>query len=404
MGNNTSELNKGFLLNQRYKIQHVLGSGGFGITYKAYDLVAQEECAIKELFPTNICTRAANRTNVLPISSDKTESFIRCKERFVEEAYSLQELHHIPLVVNVHEYFEENGTCYFVMEYLDGLTLRNALEKMGRPFTWEELSPIIAQIGRALSAVHGNKFFHRDISPENIILLPDMSIKLIDFGNAKVLVNEENVGLSVFLKPGYAPIEQYSKESPQGTYTDVYAFAATLYYLLSMCRIPMAPDRIMNNTPYRKLSEFGISQSISDAFDRALANKYKERTQTVDAFLEDIDLGGSISRERRILLCFNLAGKSMTRVISSNMIHLIGRNQICDIHIPDVVKTISGKHLEVIFDDEIGRIQVRDISRYGTFKNGMNNRLEKGEIIDINVTDVLHLAKQENQLSFKIIQ
>ena len=404
MGNNTSELNDGFFLNQRYKIDCVLGRGGFGITYRAYDIAEQKKCAVKELFPSNICARAADRMTVLPISNEKAASFMRCKERFFEEAYSLQELRHIPSVVDVYDCFEENGTCYFVMEYLDGLTLSNALEKMKRPFTWEELSPVIVQIARSLSAVHSNGFFHRDITPKNIILLPDLTTKLIDFGNAKVLADVDNVGLSVFLTPGFAPIEQYSKESPQGTYTDVYALAATLYYLLTEKKIPVAPDRIMSNTPYQNLAEFGISRSVSDAFDRALANKYKERTQTVDAFLEELGLSGSVSRERRIQLCLNLTGKSMTCVIPSNVIQLIGRDQVCDIQIPETIRIISGKHLEVLFDDETETIQVRDVSRYGTFRMEMRTRLVKEEITDIDVTDVLYLAKPENQLSFKLLQ
>lgn len=289
MANTAQALRPGTVLNNRYTIQNVIGSGGFGITYRAYDMAMQILCCIKELFPRNLCIRYPDGVSVGPINTADPHQYYHSKERFGEEALSLQTLRNVRSVVNVTDYFEQHGTCYFVMEYLDGLNLRQLAQRNGGYIPWVNLSEIAQKAGDGLAQVHYMRIFHRDISPDNILLTRDLKVKLIDFGNAKELARTNNEGLSVFLKPGFAPLEQYSTKRPQGTYTDVYSFAATLYFLLTGTKVPDAIDRSTGNG-YAPLVQYGLPQYVSDGIDRALHINYRERTQTIPEVLYNLGL------------------------------------------------------------------------------------------------------------------
>ena len=282
-------LPNGFVLDNRFVIQEGIASGGFGITYKAYDRKNNEVVAVKELFPKQLVVRCSDGVSVASSNPAEADQFYHCKEKFVEEAMALYNLKDNPCVVNVSDYFEQNGTSYFVMEYLDGYTLRQLAKINGGSLKLENLIPIIRQAAGALQAVHRSKLFHRDISPDNIFWTKQGKTVLIDFGNAKVLANFNNEGLSVFLKPGFAPLEQYSSKKPQGTYTDVYSFAATIYFLLTGKKIPQPYERI-NGEDYQRLKDYGFTTAFSDGIDRALVLDYKRRTQTIDQFMRDIYL------------------------------------------------------------------------------------------------------------------
>ncbi len=273
-------------LNNRYIVQRPVGSGGFGITYKAQDMQLNKPCCIKELFPRDTVYRTQGNLSLAPFSSDRQRMMNHCIQRFGEEAQVLQKLGHVESVVNIYDFFYENNTCYFVMEFLDGMNLSTLMKNRGGKLDLNTVMEVAEKAGRALIEVHKNGIFHRDISPDNIFITNSGAIKLIDFGNAKHLVKREGEIRSVVLKKGFAPMEQYSSKGIQGTYTDVYSFACTLYYALTGVKPPDVFDR--QSEDYKKLTEFGFSQELSDAFDRALAISYKMRTQTIDAFLKEL--------------------------------------------------------------------------------------------------------------------
>ena len=273
-------------LHNRYIVQKPVGAGGFGITYKAYDRLKNQPCCIKELFPRDTVYRVQNSMSLAPLSADKKGMMEHCIQRFGEEAQVLQKLNSVKSVVDIYDFFYENETCYFVMEFLDGMNLKSAMKKMGGKLEPELIWDVAEQAGNALTEVHRMGIFHRDISPDNIFITRQGRIKIIDFGNAKHLVKQYGEIHSVVLKKGYSPIEQYSSKGVQGTYTDVYAFAFTLYHALTGIKPPDVFDR--QSKDYTKLEELGFPKPLSDVFDRALIINAKQRTQTVGQFLAEL--------------------------------------------------------------------------------------------------------------------
>ncbi len=221
-------------LGNRYLIGRMLGCGGFGITYKAYDRWNQCGCAIKEFTPVGLVTREAHEATLHVTSHAHQEDFEHGKKRFMEEAEILKKLTGVPEVVQITDYFQQNNTAYFVMEYIQGANLRQLMHSFGGKIPFKDAASIIYRAGMALEQVHNRAgIFHRDISPENIMVNQEGKLKLIDFGSAKYLIGRHSQTLSVILKKGYAPPEQYSSTSSQGSYTDVYALAATFYYVVT---------------------------------------------------------------------------------------------------------------------------------------------------------------------------
>jgi serine/threonine protein kinase len=280
------------LNNGRYQVKTILGAGGFGITYQCFDAQMRRNCAVKEYLPDAIASRNKSTLEVIP-AENRRQEYLHGKKRFLEEAAILGKMQKIPYVVNVWNIFEENNTAYYVMEYLDGRTLKQLIYSMGGHMPFSLACECIEKTGVALDTVHREAgIFHRDVSPENIMIMPDGSIKLIDFGNAKFLAVKENQHFSVVLKPGFAPPEQYSSSMSQGSFTDVYALAGTFYYAASGRTIPTAPDRVMGSRyePLEKLVP-ECSHELSDAVDRALTLDQKFRTQTVSEFVASLQKG-----------------------------------------------------------------------------------------------------------------
>ncbi len=277
------------LKNGRYKILNVLGAGGFGTTYRCEDMKKGEICAIKEYFPESICTRDHHTGYIKPLP-DKEQAYMHGFKRFQEEAALLMKMRQSPGVVHVWEMFEENQTTYYVMEYLNGKTLKQLMRAMGGCMPYHTAREAIVKAGDALEKVHSEiGIFHRDISPENIMVMPDGSVKLIDFGSAKAMAVSENQKFSVVLKPGFAPPEQYASNMSQGSFTDVYALAGTFYYLASGKKVPTAPDRLMG-TEYERLDKLvpECEKKAADAVENALKLDVRFRTQTVAEFIAGI--------------------------------------------------------------------------------------------------------------------
>lgn len=401
MTESTLELKKQRCLSNRYVIQRTLGIGGFGITYAAYDTEEKRDCAVKELFPQGVVTRMTDGTTVVTVSSEKDSSFEHSKERFLEEAEILQDLNPIHEVVSVYDFFMENGTCYFVMEYLEGMTLRRLLKGAGGRLPYKIVMDIVQKIGKALIVVHKHKIFHRDISPDNIIVTNKGEVKLIDFGNAKSLSQNANQGLSVVLKPGFAPLEQYSTQGKQGTYTDVYSFACTIYYMLTGEKIPDALERT-RGTDYKRLKEYGYPEYVSDTIDQALELRFVDRIQTVDTFLkrlkldEDSDtpvedattwLTGNVNKiprrpkKSKYIQILQLGRPDVYKELTPNKSLMIGRNEeMCDIVVSGDPH-ISKRHCEIIYDERGKRFFVMDHSSNGLYVNGQRLPAEQPVLI-----------------------
>ncbi len=226
----------GSLLRNRYIVGVALGVGGFGITYKCLDTKLGGICAIKEYFPANIAMRN-NATKFVSIAEQNIERYNKIMKRFVEEAELVKTLHHRN-VITIYDSFFENNTAYYVMEYCDGIDLRRYTNNFNRRLEYDEGMNILYQIMNGLEYIHSKGILHRDIAPDNIYVTKNNSVKILDFGSARSEMDQFNRELSVIVKVGYAPIEQYGGRGKQGPYTDIYALGATFYHLFTS-KIPM---------------------------------------------------------------------------------------------------------------------------------------------------------------------
>ena len=236
----------GIELGNAYTLGRVLGQGGFGITYIARDNANGMRVAIKEYFPDSMATRTAQRT-VSAHTGERGEGFAYGKQCFLEEAKTLAAFIGNPSIVRVYRYFEENGTAYFVMEYVEGVSFRDFLRSRGGKISFEEAKRYLVPVMDALAVVHSKGIVHRDVSPDNIILTKDGQIKLIDFGAARYSIGDMSRSLDVVLKHGYAPREQYSRHGRQGPFTDVYSLAATFYRAITGVIPQDSIDRMDND-------------------------------------------------------------------------------------------------------------------------------------------------------------
>jgi len=238
----------GFLLSNRYEIRRVLGQGGFGITYLARDRLLSLPVAIKEYLPRQLAGRQLNESRVMVFSGDAGVHYAYGLQKFLEEARALAKFAHLSGIVSVRDYFEANNSAYMVMEYLEGQTLKEYLQHHGDRIPWEEALRLLLPILTTLESVHAAGLLHRDISPDNIFITTNGQVKLLDFGAARYFAGEQSRSLSVILKPGYAPEEQYRSKGHQGPWTDVYACAATLYRAITGQTPLEALDRLAEDT------------------------------------------------------------------------------------------------------------------------------------------------------------
>ena len=276
------------ILQGRYIIGRVIGFGGFGVTYLAWDGLFEKEVAIKEYFPSEFATRMPGETTVSTYEGERREQFEEGRDKFEDEAKRLVKFQGTKGIVEVYDVFHENDTAYIVMEYLEGENLKTYLDKRGK-LDVEEASYIITQVLEALCVIHKAGMLHRDIAPDNIFITSDNEIKLLDFGAARFATTKHSKSLSVLLKPGYSPEEQYRSRGDQGTWTDVYATAATFYKLITGITPVEAMDRIAKDT-LKEPSKLGvkISKSMENSIMNAMNIAIEGRTQTAEAFLEDL--------------------------------------------------------------------------------------------------------------------
>lgn len=283
----------GTILNGRYLTGKVLGIGGFGITYLAYDLTLECKVAIKEYMPSALAARDPDHYSVV-LTGRVEKDYQYGMDRFLEEARILARLQSTPHIVSVQNYFKENGTAYFVMEYIDGMSLKAYLEQNGDRISCEQTIAILKPVMEALVQVHAMNLLHRDISPDNIYITAKGESRLLDFGAARFALGDGK-SVSVILKHGYAPEEQYSNHGNQGPWTDVYAMGATMYRCITGQLPPDSVERLHNDT-IKMPSELGIHipSSVENAMMKALAVKSEDRFPNMEAFIRALSGSRSV--------------------------------------------------------------------------------------------------------------
>ena len=309
-------LNPGTLLNGRYSVGQVVGSGGFGIIYKAWDNQTGTIVAIKEFFQSGIVSRATDTQYIVLVANNRADEFYEGKQRFFDEAVNMQRFTGHPNIVTVLDLFEGNGTCYMVMEFLSGDTLGEYAEKV--KLTLEEKINFTLRVGNALNTLHNAGILHRDVSPDNIIIpydYPGEDVKLFDFGAARFSRYEKETMQTRIMKPGYSPPEQYGPGSGQNEQIDVYALGATLYHLLTGIKPEESTNRRVEDLlPSPKALDNEIPENVSNAVMTAMALDPHLRFKSVHEFQTAMTQREKVltpkgrmdilkRRRRRIILC-----------------------------------------------------------------------------------------------------
>ena len=272
------------ILAGKYMAGRVLGQGGFGITYIGWDIPLERKVAIKEYYPSGQVSRSPGTRNLTWYSSEQSlHARQDGMQMFLKEARKMVKADSIPGVVRVLDLFQENGTAYIVMEFVEGETLKARLLRDG-PMDWETAKKIFRPVISAMEQVHAFGLIHRDLSPDNLMLLPDGSVKILDLGAAKDLSLNSGASSMQVAKSGFSPLEQYIQRGGSGTWTDVYAMAATIYYTLTGTLIPGAVERLEKDTiswDFPALNR--LPAQAREALKKALAVQAKDRTQTMEA-------------------------------------------------------------------------------------------------------------------------
>ncbi|MCC8082326.1 MAG: FHA domain-containing serine/threonine-protein kinase [Lachnospiraceae bacterium] len=408
-----------YMLGSRYYLGRVIGKGGFGITYMAWDRERRERVIVKELYPSQDVTRDSHTGRVTPVPGQEA-CFQKYKQRFKEEAQTLYSFQREPTILNVYGLLEANGTVYYSMEYLSGWDMKTFLQNQGK-IGWGQLSCYVRDILRTLRVIHAKNLIHRDITPDNIFLISDRNAKLIDFGSVRCY--NDGTGLTALVKAVFAPPEQYYTDGNQGPWTDIYSLCVTMYYALSGICPPKAPDRISKDGTVPigqicpglpghvvKAIQKGMSIRIEDrysnvgAFATALfpgedifsslwttnsgssqGNKYQELTGKVKQKIEDVKAKQTVCYSLR-----GIAGQYQGKVIRipADSSLLFGRSSQCQIGYPGDTRGVSRKHLTIRCDHNRNLFIMDEHSSCGTMVSGYRlqpgtwYRLKKGHTVN----------------------
>lgn len=289
MEKNSYSLQRNTGLIGRYVIQEVLGQGGFGITYLGIDKLYGNKVAIKEYYPQKIAMRKAQYEDVVTVTSiEEKNNYDKGKKRFLDEAQVMARFNKNEGIVKILDFFEANNTAYIVMEYLEGITLKQYLGKYG-VLQFRNLIEMMLPLLEALIEIHSQGLIHRDISPDNIMVQHNGKLKLMDFGAARDYTESGNKSLTVILKPGYAPPEQYQTHGVQGPWTDIYALCATIYKCLTGITPPDAIARVMDDK-FKEPDQLDgkLSPDIKKILWKGMNIFPEERYQDIVEFGEDV--------------------------------------------------------------------------------------------------------------------
>lgn len=302
--NQSFSLQPGSILHGKYLIGSVLGQGGFGITYIGWDLALSRKVAVKEYFPASYVSRNCSVSTALQWlpTAPAREAREAGKEAFLREARKMNQVSAIPQVVHIQDLFEDNNTAYIVMDYIPGENLAKVVHRTG-PMPWEKVRDILLPVADIMQEVHDAGLIHRDLSPDNLMILPDGSIRILDLGAAKEF-NLQSAASSVHVaKGGFSPMEQYLMQGRSGPWTDVYSLAATIYYALTGVVPPPAVDRMNKDSLRWDLPQLRqVPDNVVQALQKALTVSLKDRTQDMASFAAGIRTSTPGGNRRKHLL------------------------------------------------------------------------------------------------------
>lgn len=406
----------GTMLNNRYEIVRSLGEGGFGITYLGHNTVLDIPVAIKEFYPKGYASRMVTQNLTVTIT-DKTKNayFDKWKMKFLTEARMLAKFASLPGIVNVHDFFEQNGTAYIVMEYLDGITLKHYVEKNGPMETtafFKSLIPVL----KSLSRIHEQGLIHRDISPDNLMLMDDGFLKLYDFGAAREYSEATQSTYSVIIKPHFAPEEQYRSKGNQGPWTDVYSICATIYYSITGVVPDDSLERVYRDE-LKRPSVFGVD--ISPKIEAVLlkgmnvrsTDRYDSVIPLVNAF-EEADskpvkktgIGkkkkDKANKQPNIFSFFHTSSKQATSTVKPNPVsqHIDEKTEL----VPNTVYEPGSSDLNNSVENEIKRRQKPNSESDSSLSPAVNdNAVHNEQVVPSSNTSAAANAVRSAQIKQK---
>ena len=392
-------LPNGYTLHGKYVIKGVLGQGGFGITYIANDLNGGRRVALKELYPSEIVRRVQK---VMVVAKPGCEAaFEKIKSSFSKETMMLVQMQDIQDVVRLYHAFQENGTSYYVMEYLEGKTLSKYLQENG-PVSWKELSAILRPVMLTLAKLHQAGVIHRDVSPDNIFLKSNGEVRLIDFGNVRSYGNQN--AHTAYIKSGFAPLEQFSSVMPQGPYTDVYSTCVTIYYALSGKLPPGAMERLTKDSmiPLRQLCP-ELPGNVYDSVVRGMAVRAEDRMQSMDELYQRLFLvepERNTQSGRATVRCLSGLFAGRTWMLPVERPFYIGRNPGCDIVYPANAAGISRVQVSLYLPRNGKVLACDNYSSCGTNCVGSNGRvrMRRGVWYDVSNCVLTFGAREQYQI------
>lgn len=389
-------LRQGVIIHERYKIQKILGMGGFGITYRVFDMRENTVVALKEYMPMDIAVRKA-RSSMVYVASGRQAEFERFRDRFLEEARMIYRFNGHPHIVGVRHLFLENNTAYYAMDFMEGSDLGVLLR--GKRLSWGEIVPIMDQVVFALDTMHQNGMIHRDISPDNVFIQKNGQAKLIDFGAVKMMMRGPSTVL--IKKNGFSPPEQINSNPKIGPWTDVYALAATIYMAFTGKRPEDVETRAMYPEEMLWPSQMGIavpSPEWEEVLQKGMAMRYQERYQDVMTFWRILKAAGSQVRNQEPVsewfpVLEGIRGRFTGSKIFVNGPVCFGTDQKNGgVVYPVGSPGIGGFHMRVWVEDGI-LYAVDAGSRAGSFLNGV--RMTPGLVYRLDVGMYLAMGAKE---------
>lgn len=369
----------GTLLNgQKYRLERALGSGGFGITYRAWDTETGRRVAIKELFPSNSARRYWN-TAAIHLVSGQQQYFNYALKNFSREVKTICELRNYPEILRLYSYFGQFGTAYYAMEYLEGEDLGSLLRRV-RNISWQQLSRPIWDVLRTLQILHNNDLIHRDISPDNIICLPNGSARLIDFGSVRDYANDTH--FTTVIKRSFAPPELFLEQGGQDPRTDIYLLSGTIYYLLSGGKLPKhahnrlssleltGKDALIPLASYSPDAPEHVVRAVERGLSIDIRRRFRDMDEYMSALYPTAPLANETKKQGVRLACARglFAGQSFP--LEQGMVVTLGRGRGNNIAYPEGTKGISHRQC-AFFVDTKGIVYIQDEqSRFGTYLGG----------------------------------
>lgn len=382
----------GTIINGKYMVGRVLGEGGFGITYIGMDLNLEMPVAIKEYYPNGYCGRdctARGGTTVSTYSGNKKDFYKKGLERFLDEAKNIAKLSSLSGIARVIDFFNENNTAYIVMEYVDGITLKEYLKSQGGIISVEMTLRIMEPVIKSLGIVHAEGIIHRDISPDNIMISNKNELKLLDFGAARKFLNNNDKSMSIMLKPGYAPEEQYRSSAKQGPFTDIYALCATLYKMITGKTPIESLERLsQDNILWPSQMGININPNIENAIRKGMAVNASDRIKSIKELYSYL-YGSAIADVSIIGNCKNNVGYSYSDnsgISKQPIASIYKQGNVSSNDLSEGSKTYLQKHTISL----ISVIILGIISVLITF-SVQNHRLQK---IHLESNDLLKIEKQ----------